>query len=517
MTNIKQRIKDLNDDPKSYRMRVIAPIVSLKKDANGKNSKERVAMIKQVAAEQCLSVRTIERWVDQYEQFGLQGLEPKYKKFRSDIRRFISFESLLDEAIVLRRQCPTISVVEIIKCLEEKHQNIKGIIKRSTLQRHLQQKGFSRGELLREREKGGTAFFGAYRKKLPMEQVQADIKIAGKSFCVNELGMPVTPYIHLWMDNASRMILVATISDTQDNSLVLSSFRELVTGYGIPMSILTDQGSVYKSAAMEHCTSTLGVPHKRSKPYKPQSKGAIERLNGTLDKVLKQLEGMNNVKLSMVELLVKQWVAEYNETPHSALTENMGTDAEVTLSPKEYFYKYIEPVARPVDDIVNLAFTMEYSRKVLKDGVIHIKGRYYKLPANSAKSGEYVVVHCSLVGNSVELVQELTEEEKKESLSQSMYKFIPLYEREIKENIDFTERASDRSEDMPQSLPDEIKPTIQRLARRLYKDRDLYTTEKDFEEQLRKELFHQGPASYSTEPGNSSLYNKSSIKTDEDK
>ena len=350
-----------------------------------------------------------------------------------------------------------------------------------------------------------------------MEQVQADIKIAGKSFCVNEQGMPVTPYIHLWMDNASRMILVATISDTQDNSLVLSSFRELVTGYGIPMSILTDQGSVYKSAAMEHCTSTLGVPHKRSKPYKPQSKGAIERLNGTLDKVLKQLEGMNNVKLSMVELLVKQWVAEYNETPHSALTENMGTDAEVTLSPKEYFYKYIEPVARPVDDIVNLAFTMEYSRKVLKDGVIHIKGRYYKLPANSAKSGEYVVVHCSLVGNSVELVQELTEEEKKESLSQSMYKFIPLYEREIKENIDFTERASDRSEDMPQSLPDEIKPTIQRLARRLYKDRDLYTTEKDFEEQLRKELFHQGPASYSTEPGNSSLYNKSSIKTDEDK
>lgn len=339
MTNIKQRIKDLNDDPKSYRMRVIAPIVSLKKDANGKNSKERVAMIKQVAAEQCLSVRTIERWVDQYEQFGLQGLEPKYKKFRSDIRRFISFESLLDEAIVLRRQCPTISVVEIIKCLEEKHQNIKGIIKRSTLQRHLQQKGFSRGELLREREKGGTAFFGAYRKKLPMEQVQADIKIAGKSFCVNEQGMPVTPYIHLWMDNASRMILVATISDTQDNSLVLSSFRELVTGYGIPMSILTDQGSVYKSAAMEHCTSTLGVPHKRSKPYKPQSKGAIERLNGTLDKVLKQLEGMNNVKLSMVELLVKQWVAEYNETPHSALTENMGTDAEVTLSPKEYFYK----------------------------------------------------------------------------------------------------------------------------------------------------------------------------------
>ena len=177
MTNIKQRIKDLNDDPKSYRMRVIAPIVSLKKDANGKNSKERVAMIKQVAAEQCLSVRTIERWVDQYEQFGLQGLEPKYKKFRSDIRRFISFESLLDEAIVLRRQCPTISVVEIIKCLEEKHQNIKGIIKRSTLQRHLQQKGFSRGELLREREKGGTAFFGAYRKKLPMGE--------GTEICVN--------------------------------------------------------------------------------------------------------------------------------------------------------------------------------------------------------------------------------------------------------------------------------------------------------------------------------------------
>ena len=80
-----------------------------------------------------------------------------------NIRRFAPTAGCSSN-LIMRMHTPTISVKEIIRCLESRHPNLTGIVKRSTLQRHLFEEGFGRRTLLQEREQNGRAFFGRYRK-----------------------------------------------------------------------------------------------------------------------------------------------------------------------------------------------------------------------------------------------------------------------------------------------------------------------------------------------------------------
>ncbi|MEW1633110.1 integrase core domain-containing protein, partial [Streptomyces sp. NPDC093801] len=46
--------------------------------------------------------------------------------------------------------------------------------------------------------------------------------------------------------------------------------------------VLTDNGSCYKSHAWRDLLAAAGIAHKRTRPYRPQTNGKVERLNRTL-------------------------------------------------------------------------------------------------------------------------------------------------------------------------------------------------------------------------------------------
>ncbi|MFJ1599215.1 integrase core domain-containing protein, partial [Streptomyces sp. NPDC088261] len=46
--------------------------------------------------------------------------------------------------------------------------------------------------------------------------------------------------------------------------------------------VLTDNGACYKSHAWRDLLATAGITHKRTRPYRPQTNGKVERLNRTL-------------------------------------------------------------------------------------------------------------------------------------------------------------------------------------------------------------------------------------------
>lgn len=53
--------------------------------------------------------------------------------------------------------------------------------------------------------------------------------------------------------------------------------------YGITVErVLTDNGSCYRSQLFGQALSDAGIIHKRSRPYRPQTNGKVERLNRTL-------------------------------------------------------------------------------------------------------------------------------------------------------------------------------------------------------------------------------------------
>ena len=55
------------------------------------------------------------------------------------------------------------------------------------------------------------------------------------------------------------------------------------TSVGITVErVLTDNGSCYRSRLWRATLTTAGITHKRTRPYRPQTNGKVERFNRTL-------------------------------------------------------------------------------------------------------------------------------------------------------------------------------------------------------------------------------------------
>jgi RNase H-like domain found in reverse transcriptase/Reverse transcriptase (RNA-dependent DNA polymerase)/Integrase zinc binding domain/Integrase core domain/SCAN domain len=72
-----------------------------------------------------------------------------------------------------------------------------------------------------------------------------------------------------------------------DAKRVAAELVKLFARVGICDVVQTDQGSNFMSSLMEQLYKTLGVKHIKSSPYRPETQGVVERLNGTIKRLLK--------------------------------------------------------------------------------------------------------------------------------------------------------------------------------------------------------------------------------------
>ena len=335
---------------------------------------------------------------------------------------------------------------------------------------------------------------------------QGDVKEPPRHCVVNEKGFPVTPYIQLWMDNFSRKILTYKIDISQREELALSSFKLLIELYGIPETILTDQGSIYHGQAFNHCCHCLGITHKRSKPYTPQSKGALERANGTLDALLDQIRLMNDLRYDKFVELIAQWIEEYNNRPHSALLYTDEQGKKHKLSPNEAFNNDRTMVRIADLELLTYAFTTRSSRRVSKDGTISFKGKLYKINAGYAKAGERVTIVYSSVDAKIELAVKKAPQDI--GADGNEYEFVPLFEHVITADVDFTDRTAKKETDLHQEQSFEgesvVTPVVERYYRDIAKKNGTYKDESSFKEQLSRELLFKKKESEA--PAQQSLY-----------
>ena len=481
---------------RDYRMRVISPVTNNRDVLS--NPRELNRQVRAIAADCGISDKTVHRWIDAYLKEGSNGLIPRYPRFRSNKKLYVSFDALLEEAKLMRVKTPTISVNEIIRCLESEHPEIVeiGVLKRSTLQAHLMKSGFSRGALLREREKDGRAFYGRYRKEHRLEQVQGDIKEPPKHSCVDdETGLPVVPYLQLWMDNATRKILTYRIGVNQTEDIALSSLRELIETYGIPDTILTDQGSIYRGSSFCHCTHALGITHRRSKPYQPQSKGCLERANGTIDDLFIPIKDMTGVSFSMFKKLVEQRIIEYNNTKHSALVFLDENKQKYLLSPNEAFERDTATSRMADPQMLEYAFKLNQSRKVSKDGLVSFRGKNYKIPGGLARAGDLVPIIYSLTDHTVEMAVRNSEDEIRNGSDEFL--FYELHELEIKADVQKEDYKRVISEELKELIKkaasDPIPPSVVRLMRNAARREGTYENEDQFKKDILPKVYWNAP------------------------
>ena len=94
-----------------------------------------------------------------------------------------------------------------------------------------------------------------------------------------------TAYLHTVIDDHSR-VAYAEICADEKAATAIGVLNRAVTWYadrGVTVErVLSDNGSAYVSHAWRDACADLGIAHKRTRPYRPQTNGKIERFHRTL-------------------------------------------------------------------------------------------------------------------------------------------------------------------------------------------------------------------------------------------
>ena len=130
-----------------------------------------------------------------------------------------------------------------------------------------------------------------------------------------------TAYLHTVIDDHSRVAYVETCAD-EKAATAIGVLRRATAWFAergvIVERVLSDNGSAYRSFAWRDACTALGITHKRTRPYRPQTNGKIERFHRTL------ADGWAYARYYDTEAARRAalpgWVHFYNHhRPHSAL------------------------------------------------------------------------------------------------------------------------------------------------------------------------------------------------------
>ena len=183
MNTNKKLITTWQDETALHRFQLIAPLLD-----DALDSSARISLRRRIAEENDLSERTVKRYDDAYQQAGFEGLKPQSRAPHNFNDLPDNYDELLMEAIQLRREVPQRSVDKIITILELEDKVAPGILKRSTLQRHLYQAGFGK-EHLQVHSQARESSSKRYCKPHRMMLIQGDYPdiLLITMFCVNVL------------------------------------------------------------------------------------------------------------------------------------------------------------------------------------------------------------------------------------------------------------------------------------------------------------------------------------------
>jgi len=356
--------KKTPDEVAALRFELIAPLIG-----EGMDKGLRGEVMRKVTERGGVSERTVRRWLASWEENGFDGLKPSTGFERKDARLPESFDEVVKEAIELRREVPSRSVRDIIKILELEGKVKPGEVSRSTLQRRLQEKGFSASQVRMYVKKGAAA--RRFQKEHRCQLWQSDVKY-GPYAAEKKGGRKKQLYLVSWIDDAVRFVVSAKFYTTEGISALEDSLRTGVQKYGAPDAIYVDKGSAYRSEWLKMACAKIGTKYLSARPYHAEGKGKVEAFNKSAGKFI-----------SEAALKKYETIAEYNEALNIWLSEDYHKDKNHTflpgISPEAAFASDSRPLRFVPEAVLRDAFLHSDKRKVDKTGCVSFSGALYEV------------------------------------------------------------------------------------------------------------------------------------------
>ena len=344
------------------RHKIIASIIAAMEE--NADAAKLMLLKNEVCEQNGIHRRTLGRWIDAYLERGFEGLKPMGRESRAP---GAIPEALIQEAILLRREVPGRSVPQIIEILEMEGRAPPGLLKRTTLQDKLQEKGYSARQM-KMYQQGGLAA-RRFQRKNRGDLWHSDIKYA--AFLTID-GAKKQTYLVSFLDDATRYVVHGEFYDSLDQTVVEDCFRKAILKEGVPRRVFFDQGKQYKNKWMKRACAILGIKLLFAKPYSPESTGKIERFNRTVESFLDEA-ALNCKTLDDYNRYFKVWLAEcYHTRMHGGLNE---TTPEIAYKTSKAPLRFAPP------ETVAAAFMHVEARKVDKSGCISFCSKKYEVSA----------------------------------------------------------------------------------------------------------------------------------------
>ena len=362
------------EDTALQRYQWIAPLLE-----EGLNPSERAELRRKTAEMAELSVRSMYRYEELYKKGGFKALFPNYKE-KTEQKEGLpdNYDDLILKVAALRLENPNRSIERCIFILENEGEVPEGVLKRSTVQRRMQQMGYSHRQIRKQAENKSNSS-ARHQKPHRMMMLQADYK-DGPKLPIGKNGAKTETHLLVIIDDCTRYVVHSAfyLNETEEN--VEMGLRDAITRYGLFDRYYTDNGSCFISTDLKKALGRLGITHTKSRPHKPKGRGKVEKFNQMADVFIDEVK-LDNPR-TLEELNAKWTVfmeAYYHGKSHEGLPEQ--------ISPRTAWESDSRALRFPDHKLLAEAFLRRANRVVDNSGCISFKGNKYEvgLPLISQK------------------------------------------------------------------------------------------------------------------------------------
>jgi putative transposase len=335
------------------------------------------------------SVRTLQRWLENYQAGGIVALEPKSRASEEPSK--VLSADFLSYLVKTKTNDPDASIPEVIR-----QARLLGIIgEEAPLSRVSAWRAARRLNLPIFATKGvENQDMHRYGYAHRMQMVLGD----GKHF---RAGVKSRRRVVIsFIDDASRMILGATVGKSETSVLFLACLWKVITRWGTPGIIFLDNGSGFIAKDVAIICARLGIGLVFGTAGYAEGHGKIERYHSTLIQDLLRTFRDNpliDADCAALELRIEHYnVHVYNRRSHESLAF---TAPEIRfLTDKQA----LSPLSDP--ERIRHHFIITEFRKVSRDNIVMVRRVPYEMPSGHA--GTNVEVHRHLLDKTVSVLHE---------------------------------------------------------------------------------------------------------------